>query len=97
MFRNVGVAAALLRRPPPAWATSDFLQTLAPATSAFSPRFMAVWVAPGLLPGALSRYETPAERAIARRTAALEWRCAQLEAREEETWASIMSALALWP
>jgi hypothetical protein len=79
-----------------AWVASDF-QTLPASTASFSPRFMSAWVAPGLLPAALTPYETPQERTLAARTAKLEQKWAEFEAEEVETWASIMNALVLQP
>jgi hypothetical protein len=79
-----------------AWAASRFT-TLPPSTLAFSPRFMDAWVAPGELPAALARYETPAERPLLARTRRLEEQFTNLEAREVETYAQIMNALGLSP
>ncbi len=78
------------------WASSGF-QTLPAGTIPFDTTFLANWVAPGDLPAALSRYETPAERALARRTARMEERVTDLEAREVETWGHIMNELELLP
>jgi hypothetical protein len=54
-------------------------------------------VAPGFLPPGLSAYESPEERTLARRTAQLEQRWTDFEAREVETWGKIMDTLELWP
>jgi hypothetical protein len=78
------------------WAGSGF-QTLPSSTIPFDTTFLANWVAPGDLPAALSRYETGAERALARRTVTLEERVTELEAREVETWGHIMNELGLYP
>jgi hypothetical protein len=78
------------------WAASGFA-TLPSTTLAFTPRFMSAWVSPGELPGALSAYETPDERALAHRTQGLEARFSEFEAREVETWGEFMNALGLWP
>jgi hypothetical protein len=98
--RNI---AALTRLAPPrlcsdvrSWAASSF-RTLPPSTVAFVPRFMSAWVAPGELPPALARFETPADRQLAHTTNGLEERFSELEAREVETWGHIMDTLALLP
>lgn len=78
------------------WAASGF-RTLAPATVAFAPLFMDVWVSPGDLPSALARYETPAERPLIARTRSLEDAIGELETREETTWWNTMGSLDLWP
>ena len=64
---------------------------------AFAPRFMEAWVAPGELPPALARYESAEDRQLANRTKHMEERFSELEAKEVETWGSIMNALDLWP
>jgi hypothetical protein len=79
-----------------AWTASDF-QTLPASTVSFDQRFMPAWVAPGFLPAALSAYESPAERTLARRTARLEQQWTDFEAREVETWGGLMDTLELWP
>jgi hypothetical protein len=78
------------------WVASDF-QTLPASTVSFDRQFMPAWVAPGFLPAALSAYETPEERTLARRTAQLEQQWTEFEAREVETWGTIMDTLMLWP
>jgi hypothetical protein len=95
--------AALVAMPAPglcadvrAWGASGF--TALPATTLqFAPRFMTNWVSLGQLPGALSRYETPSDRALASRLPRLESMITDLEAREVETWGQIMNTLELWP
>jgi hypothetical protein len=79
-----------------AWVTSEF-QTLPASTASFAPRFISVWVAPGLLPAALSRYETAQDRTLAQRTVQLEAQWTEFEAFEVKTWGKIMDALELWP
>ena len=78
------------------WAATGF-RTLPASTAAFAPRFMEAWVAPGELPPALARYETPEDRQLAKRTRRMEERFSELEAKEVETWGDIMNALDLWP
>jgi hypothetical protein len=78
------------------WAASGFA-TLPASTQTFVKRFMPAWVAAGELPGALTRYEQSATRALAARAMALEERFSAFEAREVYTWGHIMDALELWP
>jgi hypothetical protein len=78
------------------WAASGF-QTLSASTTVFAPRFMSLWIAPGELPAALARYETPAERPLLRRTRQLEKEFTEMEARAVETWGAIMDGLGLLP
>jgi hypothetical protein len=59
---------------------------------------MSIWIAPGELPAALARYETPEERPLLRRTKQLEAKFTEMEARAGvETWGEIMDTLALLP
>jgi hypothetical protein len=78
------------------WVASDY-RTLPASTVSFDARFMPAWVAPGDLPGSLTAYETPAERALARRSAQLEQQWTEFEAREVETWGQIMDEMVLQP
>lgn len=98
-----GKAQKLAALAPPAlcsdvrsWAASGFL-TLPASTVAFAPRFMSIWIAPGELPAALARYETPGERPLLRRTNQLEREFTEMEARAVATWGEIMDTLALLP
>ena len=79
-----------------AWVASDYL-TLPASTVSFDRSFMPSWVAPGFLPHALAAYESPQERALARRTVVLEEKWTEFEAYEVETWGYIMNALVLQP
>jgi hypothetical protein len=79
-----------------AWVASDYL-TLPASTVSFDQRFMPSWVAPGFLPHALTAYESPQERALARHTVVLEEKWTEFEAYEVETWGEIMNALVLQP
>ena len=78
------------------WAGSGF-RTLPASTVIFAPRFMSLWIAPGELPAALTRYETTEERSLLRRTNHLEAKFTEMEARAVETWGEIMDTLALLP
>lgn len=112
-FTNAAVTRAIhtyssdLRRlialtPPPlcadvhAWAAAGFGAPPAASVS-FDNVFLAVWVSPGLLPGQLASYETPADRALAARTHNLELDIGEYETFEEQTWAHVMNALQLLP
>jgi hypothetical protein len=79
-----------------AWGASGY-RALPATTRAFAPRFMAAWVAPGYLPRGLSRYESAAANALARRSAPLEEDLSELEAREVAHYGEIMNELAIWP
>lgn len=79
-----------------AWVASGY-QTLPASTVSFDRRFMPAWVAPGYLPKALAAYETPQDRALARRTVRLEEKWSEFEAYEVETWGDIMNELVLQP
>jgi hypothetical protein len=79
------------------WAASGF-RTLPASTAVFAPRFISVWIAPGELPPALARYETPAERPLLRRTERLEKQFTEMEAHAGvQTWGEIMDGLGLLP
>jgi hypothetical protein len=79
------------------WAASGF-KTLPASAAVFAPRFISVWIAPGELPPALARYETPAERPLLRRTERLEKQFTEMEARAGvQTWGEIMDGLGLLP
>lgn len=79
-----------------AWA-ADGYTSLPSSTVAFVGKFMPAWVALGLLPPALGRYESAADRALAGSTTPLERQLSEGEARAVEHWGAIMNTLALWP
>ena len=79
-----------------AWVAGGYT-SLPAATVAFDRRFMAAWVAIGLLPGKLAASEGPRERGIARRASALEVELTDGEARAVESWGKIMNELGLEP
>jgi hypothetical protein len=79
-----------------AW-NADGYRALPADTAAFVAKFVPSWVGAGFMPAQLSRYESAATRALARRTNALEEQVTELEAREVEHYSEIMSALAIWP
>lgn len=92
----LGLAVPHLCADVRAWAASGF-KTLPAATSAFDRVFVPAWVGAGELPAALSRYESAGDRALARQAAKLEEKWADFEAREVESWGSMMDALELQP
>ncbi len=79
-----------------AWAADGF-HSLPASTVRFDAVFMPNWVAAGLLPTGLARFETPAERPLLARTEHMESELTELEAREVETWREIMNTLELLP
>jgi len=79
-----------------AWAASGY-RTLPASTVGFDAQFMSNWVSAGELPTGLERYESASERPLLRRTRQLEDEIAELEAREVETWRTIMNDLVLLP
>ncbi len=90
----VGLSAPDLCGDIRAWAASGFT-TLPSATVNFDRVFLANWVALGLQPKSLDRYEGSAERGIARRSAQIEAELTDGEARAVETWGNIMNELVL--
>jgi hypothetical protein len=79
-----------------AWVASDY-KTLPASTVRFDGLFMPAWVAPGDQPHALAAYETPQDRALAKRTTRLEEKWTEFEAEEVEAWGHIMDTLVLQP
>lgn len=94
-----GKLSGFLRCPPQAFAQTWRVGRHGAAGNhaALLPALMTDWVSPGELPGALSRFEAPSDRAHIARTERLESMIADLEAREVETWGEIMNTLELWP
>jgi hypothetical protein len=79
-----------------AWVASGY-RTLTAATLSFSPRFMACWVALGMLPERLARFETRSARALAARDEKLEGQISEFEVHRVEEYGKIMNALELSP
>ncbi|HEY4896532.1 MAG TPA: hypothetical protein VII01_10625 [Solirubrobacteraceae bacterium] len=79
-----------------AWAAGGF-HTLPSSTVRFVGRFMPAWVALGLLPARLARYENGESRALAHRCDSLEVQLTDGEARAVESWGKIMNELVLNP
>jgi hypothetical protein len=78
------------------WSASAF-RVLPGATAPFVRAFIPDWVSLGVLPAGLARFETPALRAIARRSGRYESDLMEMEARLVETWGEIMNELLLNP
>jgi hypothetical protein len=79
-----------------AWAANGF-HTLPASTVTFAAKFMPAWVALGFLPAQLSRYESAAAKALARRSGPLEEQLTEGETRAVAHYNEIMNALAIWP
>jgi hypothetical protein len=92
----IGLSAPNLCGDVKAWAESGY-KALPSTTTSFVPKFMAAWVGAGLQPPQLRRYESPATRALAEKSASLEQQIAEAEARAVEHWGEIMDTLDLWP
>jgi hypothetical protein len=78
------------------WNASGF-KALPAATTPFVRSFIPNWVSLGVLPAGLARFETPAQKAIARRSGRYEAELMEMEARLVETWGEIMNELLLNP
>ncbi len=79
-----------------AWAASGF-KTLPSSTVSFVEVFYPNWVALGLQPPGLSRFEGSSQRSLARTAGRFEYQLTNAEAEAVETWGEIMNALELWP
>lgn len=80
-----------------AWA-ADGYHSLPASTVQFDARFEPAWVAIGVVPSGLRRFENPPAKALARRNEAVEEQLFDGEARVTETsYEPIMDALDLWP
>jgi hypothetical protein len=79
-----------------AWVAGSY-RALPATTVAFNRRFMAAWVAVGMLPGRLFRYTTARERGALARAKSIEVQITDAEARAVENWGAIMNELGLEP
>lgn len=79
-----------------AWASNRFA-SLPSSTLSFVGVFYPNWVALGLLPGGLARFENGSDRALAQGSARFEYQITNVEAEAVETWGSIMDTLELNP
>ncbi len=78
------------------WKDSGY-KALPSSTVSFVEVFYPNWVALGLQPAGLARFEGSAERRLARTAAHFEYQLTNAEAEAVETWGDIMNALELWP
>lgn len=99
----VGNLRTLLALPAPnlcadvkAWAVDGF-HALPASTLTFVGRFMPAWVAFGLLPTQLRRYEGSEAKAVVRRAEPLETRLIEGEARAVARWGDIMNTIGINP
>jgi len=79
-----------------AWAAGAF-KSLPSSTVSFVEVFYPNWVALGLLPAGISRFESGQGRSLAHSAARFEYQLTNAEAEAVETWGEIMNALDLWP
>jgi hypothetical protein len=78
------------------WAAGGFT-ALPASTTAFVKVFYPNWVALGLVPTGIARFESGSSRSLARRADSFERQLTDAEARAVETWGSIMDELLLNP
>jgi hypothetical protein len=78
------------------WAGSGF-KSLPASTLAFDKVFYPNWVALGLVPAGIARFESGEGRELARRSGKLEYQLTNAEAQAVETWGDIMNELLLNP
>jgi hypothetical protein len=79
-----------------AWAAGGF-KALPSRTVSFVEVFYPNWVALGLLPPGLSRFESSQGRTLAHGAGRFEYELTNAEAEAVETWGEIMNELELWP
>jgi hypothetical protein len=79
-----------------AWAASHFKSSPA-STVSFVKVFYPNWVALGLIPPGLSRFESAHGRSLARSSGRFEYQITNVEAQAVETWGDIMDELLLNP
>lgn len=78
------------------WAASGFT-ALPASTLSFVKVFYPNWVALGLVPAGMARFENAEDRQLARSAGKLEYQLTDAEAEAVETWGFIMNALELNP
>lgn len=78
------------------WAAGHFKAT-SPSTVSFVKLFYPNWVALGLIPPGLSRFESSQGRTVARNASRFEYQITNVEAEAVETWGEIMNELVLNP
>jgi hypothetical protein len=79
-----------------AWKASGWT-ALPASTVSFVEVFYPNWVALGLQPSGLARFEGGSERRLAHTAAHFEYQLTNAEAEAVETWGDIMTTLDLWP
>jgi hypothetical protein len=79
-----------------AWKATQF-KSLPASTLSFDRVFYPNWVALGLLPSGLARFESPQDRQLADASARFEYQLTDVEAQAVETWGQIMNELVLNP
>ena len=79
-----------------AWAAGGFKSTPS-STVSFVKVFYPNWVALGLIPPGISRFESSGSRSLARAAERFEYQITNVEAQAVETWGDIMDELALNP
>lgn len=99
----VAMLGKLYRLSPPdlcgdiaSWASTGFTK-LPASTLSFDRVFYPDWVALGLVPAGMRRYENATSRALARSSTAFEYALTNAEAEAVETWGEIMNELELNP
>jgi hypothetical protein len=92
----LGLSAPNLCADVRAWAATGF-HALPATTVAFVGKFMPSWVALGLVPKQLARFESAGARTLARRANTLEVALTDGEARAVEHWGAIMNELVILP
>ena len=79
-----------------AWATGGF-KSLPASTLSFEEVFYPNWVALGLVPPGISRFESGGSRSLAKAAERFEYQITNVEAEAVETWGDIMNELELNP
>lgn len=79
-----------------AWKATGF-KSLPSSTLSFVNVFYPNWVALGLLPNGLARFEDAQDKQLARGSARFEYQLTNVEAQAVETWGEIMNELVLNP
>ncbi len=79
-----------------AWRATGY-KSLPSSTISFVETFYPNWVALGLLPSGLARFESSQGRSLAHSAARFEYQLTNVEAEAVETWGDVMDTLELWP
>ncbi len=91
-----GLAVPNLCADVKAWAASGY-KALPASTIAFDKIFYPNWVALGLLPPGIARFENGQTRTLAHGAARFEYQITNVEAEAVETWGAIMDEMELNP